>query len=337
MQKGENIFKRKDGRWEARYSKGRNDDEWKDYNFGEWCDSWLRLNQDRLKESSRAKYSGFIQNHIKPVLGKWSLSHITTERIGEFRYYLINEKKLSEKTAKDILVVIHSIWEYIRVKYAYDPPQLTIIYPRISPKEVRVLRREEQNSFMIYLENNMDLCKFGVWLALMTGLRIGEICALKWKDISLENQSLSVCATVQRIKNFDETQEGRTTVKVGTPKSSCSIRTIPLTARVAGLCRKFYADSSASFVITGTTQFMEPRQLQRKLKRYAEACSLLDVHFHTLRHTFATRCIELGFDVKTLSEILGHANTTITMNRYVHPSMDLKRENMKKLDVLCEF
>lgn len=100
MQKGENIFKRKDGRWEARYPKGRNDDEWKDYNFGEWCDNWLRLNQDRLKESSRAKYSGFIQNHIKPVLGKWSLSHITTERIGEFRYYLINEKKLSEKNRK---------------------------------------------------------------------------------------------------------------------------------------------------------------------------------------------------------------------------------------------
>ena len=98
------------------------------------------------------------------------------------------------------------------------------------------------------------------------------------------------------------------------------------------ICEKFQCADKSVFILTGNHSFIEPRLLQRKLNEYYRQCEIADAHFHTLRHTFATRCIEVGFDVKTLSEILGHSSTVITMNRYVHPDLNLKRKNIQKLE-----
>ena len=139
---------------------------------------------------------------------------------------------------------------------------------------------------------------------------------------------------MQRIKKPDQTDGTKTMVLVDTPKSDCSVRVIPMTEMAAGLCRKMMPAGGRGYLLTGTQNYMEPRALQYRMGRYTQACGLKDVHFHTLRHTFATRCVEVGFEIKTLSEILGHATTTITLERYVHTSLELKRSNMTKLSAV---
>lgn len=136
---------------------------------------------------------------------------------------------------------------------------------------------------------------------------------------------------MQRLKDINSEGNAKTKILIGIPKSNTSVRVIPVTDLIADLCRKMKPKEPDAYVLTGTEDYMEPRTLQYRLEKYTGECGLEDVHFHTLRHTFATRCVEAGFEIKTLSEILGHATTTITLDRYVHSSMELKRNNMKKL------
>lgn len=370
MRKGENIYKRKDGRWEARYSKGRDDQGriiygfcyGKTYteakskmenakketpaisssklskgaipSFGKICDEWIQCNRLRLKQSTCVKYQTIIDKHIRPVLGSYSLSEISTAIIGQFGSDLINVCGLAPKTAKDILVLVHSVLEYGSKYYPGTVGTVEVLYPKKQPKEMRVLSRTEQKILTDYLLADLCPCKFGVLLALWTGMRIGEVCALQWKHISLKEQSIRVDATMQRLRSDDVFALSKTKVIFDSPKTASSMRIIPISDRVTALCRSMYSNNQNAYILTGTENFMEPRLLQYHFHRYISACGLKDVTFHTLRHTFATRCVEVDFEIKSLSEILGHANTAITLNRYVHCSMELKRENMKKLESL---
>ena len=360
--KGENIFKRKDGRWEARYVKSRapsgqiiygfcygksykevkekvakyKTDEPKMANistcsgrkkFAVFCDDWLESCRGRLKDSTCERYRTAIECHIKPNLGDCLPQSITSETVAEFSSILLDEG-LSPKTVKDVLIVLRLALKYTSKQLPYGLPEIEIIYPKEQKKEVRVLSPEEQERFISYLSENMDCCKFGVLLAMFTGLRIGELCALKWENISIHDRTIKVTATMQRLKNGDS---GHTKVVIGSPKSDLSYRIIPLSEAAVRLCKSMEVKSRNAYILTGNGDFIEPRTLQYRLKKYAKDCGIEDVHFHTLRHTFATRCIEVGFEIKSLSEILGHATTAITMERYVHPSLALKRENMQKL------
>ena len=177
----------------------------------------------------------------------------------------------------------------------------------------------------------MDACRFGVLLALFTGVRIGELCALRWGNINLGDRSIRIAATLQRLHDTDLKSEGRTRIVVGAPKSDTSARTIPMTDAGVELCRRMDPQNADAYVLTGTSDYMEPRTLQYRLEKYTRECGLEGIHCHTLRHTFATRAVEVGFEIKSLSEVLGHATTTITLERYVHSSMELKRNNMSKL------
>lgn len=199
---------------------------------------------------------------------------------------------------------------------------------------MRVLSREEQARFVSYLLEDMDTCKFGVLLALFTGVRIGELCALQWGKISLKEQTIRIDATLQRLRDTSAVGSARTRIVISTPKSDTSVRTIPVTDYTAELCGKMAPHSSAAYVLTGTDSFMESRALQYRMEKYTRKCGLEGVHFHTLRHTFATRAVEVGFEIKSLSEVLGHAATTITLDRYVHSSLILKRDNMNKLNAI---
>ncbi len=171
-------------------------------------------------------------------------------------------------------------------------------------------------------------------MALFTGLRIGEICALRWGDISLPDKALHVRFTMQRIQNINGEGRTKTKVTISPPKTDTSARIIPLPDFLVELCRKRFNTNTSAFILTGTEFYMEPRVLQYRFKNYANACELDGIHFHTIRHTFATRCVEVGFEIKSLSEILGHSSIKITLDRYVHSSMELKRENMNKLGTI---
>ncbi len=362
--KGENIFKRKDGRWEARYIKGRELSGRIRYGFcygrtyreakekaaacraaalsgapapvsgsgrfSVFCQEWLRLEREKVRDSTYDKYETVLNNHILPKLGDCRPAGITAEVAERFKRELLAEG-LAPKTVRDDLAELRSILKYTASRLPGGLAEVAIAYPREQKREARVLSPEEQRRFVEYLRTDTDTCKFGVLLALYTGLRIGELCALRWGNISLRDRTLRVEAAMQRLRDREHAGGGRTRVVIGRPKSAASVRSIPLTDRAAGLCGQYDPHDPAAFILTGTEKYMEPRQLQRRLEKYTRECGLEGVHFHTIRHTFATRCVEAGFELKSLSEILGHSDTSVTLDRYVHSSMQLKRENMDKL------
>ena len=366
MAKGENIFKRKDGRWEARYIKGhelsgkikygfcygKTYKEAKEkvtrakaalasgkplptagsrHRFAFFCDEWLEAGKGRYKESTFVKYQTMLEKHIKPKLGGCFPLAFSDAMMERFTNELLSEDELAPKTVKDILVVLRSILNYTAKRFHETFPKVEITYPKETKKEMRVLTREEQTQFVGYLLEGMDECKFGILLTLLTGIRIGELCALRWENISLKDKTIKISSTMQRLKDISLNRETKTRIVIGSPKSDTSARIIPINDYAAELCRRMNPKSPAAFVLTGTSNYMEPRTLQYRMEKYTGDCGLEGVHFHTLRHTFATRCVEVGFEIKSLSEFLGHANPTITLDRYVHSSMELKRDNMNKL------
>ena len=197
-------------------------------------------------------------------------------------------------------------------------------------EELRVLTKREKNKLEKYCKNSNTLRDIGIVICLNTGLRIGEICALRWEDISLSEQTIYIHQTLQRIQNLSDNIP-KTKIIITTPKSACSIRTIPLPDELYNILIKHQKPSRGYLLTNDDNKFIEPRTLQNRFKKILKDIHIADTNFHTLRHTFATRCIELGFDIKSLSEILGHATVNITMNRYVHPTLEMKKENMQKL------
>lgn len=366
--KGENIYKRKDGRWEGRYKKGNADNGrilygscyGKTYRevkeklekckqrlpvelmkrddlakkFGAYCDEWLLVNRNNVKESTFAKYTASLENHIKPYFGGYQPEMISTELTAGFVHQIINTKGLSVKAAKDLTVLLKSILKYTS-KQTNHVNLIEVAIPKHTAKEIRVLSQEEQQRFINYLLTETDMYKFGVLFALMTGLRLGEVCALRARDISIKKKTVTVRETVQRIKNFDS-NGAKTKIIFTNPKSNTSVRVVPLTCTAYNLCKeKVSKYPENAFLLTGSeSKYVEPRTLQYNIKKFSKDCGIEDMHFHVLRHTFATRCVEVGFEIKSLSEVLGHSTPRITLERYVHSSLDFKRQNIAKLEAI---
>ena len=370
--KGENIFKRQDGRWEGRYIKARNGgkavygyvfgksysevkkkkseaisriDHEKDESqkseqakspiFEHVAHQWLEELKPVRKLSTIVKYESQLKNYIIPVFGNLALDNITNENIISFSNKLQNKgrngQKLSLKTVADILSRMKSIHRFAllhgyKVNYIFDAV-------RISQRQgtIRVLTLEEEKKLIHYLQDNLDLTALGILLSLFTGIRIGELCALKWNDFSFTDKEFQVQRTMQRLQNLDKNSRNKTIIEIGEPKSLSSNRKIPIPEKLMKYLHAAYVEGA--YVLSGSKDnFIEPRTLENRFKSVLKKCGLEKIKFHALRHTFATRCIELGFDIKSLSEILGHANVNITLNRYVHPSMKLKHTNMNKLN-----
>jgi len=305
-------------------------------------DKWLKDKTTKLKESSYAKYFNLVKNHIKPSLGHMVLSNINNSTVSAFvaeRFIKgrVNTRGgLSGKTIKDIVTLIKSVLRYAKNEgFLPEEKVINLTYPKQKAKEMRVLTKEEQIMFEKYLRTDIDESKLGVLLCLYTGLRVGEVCALTWSDIALDNHTLTVSRTVQRVQNMGEAASAKTNVLITTPKSVYSNRIIPVPECLISILESFKPALSNAYVLTGKMEcYIEPRTYQNRFKSYIAASGIRDANFHSTRHTFATRCVELGFEIKSLSEILGHSNVNLTLNRYVHPSFDMKRSNMNKLTYL---
>lgn len=358
--KGENIYKRKDGRWEGRLPNGSKSDGKTRYRsvygfsyldvkkklktaaqnsaprhkksdeitVGEIAEKWLCVQKIKCKPSSLNKYFNICKNHIIPSLGSVKMSMLKAENVEQI---LNQNANLSPKTLQDILCVAKMLVSFAKRVGAECRADFSMISVKTEKKQIRVFSVSEQHKLMDYLQDNDSKIAFGVYLTLCTGLRIGELCALKKKNFSFENGSLFVEKTLQRIQTPNS--QTKTKVIIESPKSSSSIREIPLTDELLERAFEVIENTdSESFLLTGSAEkFIEPAVMRYHFGKILSACGLKDAHFHTLRHTFATRCVEAGVDIKSLSEILGHENVNITLNRYVHSSRDFKRENMKKL------
>ena len=369
--KGENIYKRKDGRWEGRYIRlydengkakygyvyGKNYSdvkqrllEKKAYSgsqadmaskcsalYSEVLDAWLQSTRINIKESTYARYSHLIDTHIRSQLGKYQISKISTQLIEGFIENLLscgrvdNNGGLSAKTVTDILTIVKSTIDYARYNNLVVSCNLSKLTIKKKDKEMRVLCQSEQDALIRVLIADMDLYKFGVLLSLYTGIRIGELCALQWEDLSITNSTLKVRKTMQRIQETNIGASSKTKIIITEPKSDCSIRDIPLPSFLVEIARQF-RDHPKAYILSGERgKYIEPRTMQNRFKTYVKESGISDANFHSLRHTFATRCVEVGFELKSLSEVLGHSNVNITLNRYVHPNLETKRSAINSI------
>lgn len=374
--RGENIYKRKDGRWEGRYVKNRLNGKIKygyvyaktykevkfklsealennsmsskqkvymkkhfvNDSFSIIAEEWIESLKVQLKESSIVKYRNILYGYLFPTFEHKRILDITRDDIIMFSNKLlisvgVKGNALSPKTVTITISVLKNILEYASQVKNYPVIDMRGISIKQSQKPMRILSRVEQQKLSQYLYENLTLCNLGILICLYTGLRIGEICALKWEDIFSQEQYLYVHQTMQRLQK-EEKSEKKTKVLISEPKSECSIRKVPIPDEIFQLVNRFQYSENAYFLTGRVHKYIEPRTMQNRFKTVAKNCGISDANFHVLRHTFATRCVELGFDVKSLSEILGHANVNITLNRYVHPSMELKQKNMNMLSDL---
>lgn len=370
--KGENIYKRKDGRWEGRYIRCYDENGKARYGyiygrtyssvkqrliekkayveaekelsrctalFGEVLNGWLSQIRSGVKQSTYARYYSLVNNHIRPYLGRFQISKMSNQLFERFieeklRNGRIDGKGgLSAKTVSDILMIIKKVSDYAETSGLVVGYRLQHLSVKRHERGIRVLCQEEQLALLKVLVREMDFCKFGVLLSLFTGIRIGELCALKWGDFDDSVSVMSVHCTMQRVQNCEIFGMSRTSVIITEPKTENSFRDIPLPPFLSDIAMNLRQDPEA-YILTGRRdRYIEPRTMQYRFKSIIAESGIKNINFHALRHTFATRCIEKDFELKTLSEILGHSTVNMTLNRYVHSSMELKSVNMNKLDL----
>ena len=359
--RGSNIYKRKDGRFEGRVPVGYHDNGKIKYKsvyartlskvkekmsevysirqnqtvsaikltVRDVAEQWLSSAKLRVKESSYANYVNIVNKHILPILGGELMINLTTGKLNDFINFKLTSGRLngngglSAKSVRDIMMIYRSIENYASREYGIKETHFTM--PKIDKKQTDVLNVFERKRLENYLIHNQNKTNIAILLCLFTGLRVGGLCGLKWENIDFDNAVLYVKRTVQRVS-----KNGKSQVIIGTPKSKTSIRTVPIPAFVLDILRN-YKSCNNFYIITGKSKPTEPRTMQNRFKSILKICGIRDVNFHLLRHTYATVCIEKGFDPKTLSELLGHADAAITLNRYCHPSMQIKKDYVNRL------
>lgn len=300
---------------------------------------WLKYSEFRLKASSCQKYRGILKKYLLPEFGNVPVTELTTERIGRFLTSLRSpgpycpHTGLSPQYINSILCVLRETSRFSASKGMPFPCDFRYLPQKVEKRECAVFSHEESIRLVKYLTENTDRSKMGILLCFYTGMRLGELCALQWKDISLEEQLLKVTHTMQRLTVAEKTSgSGKTGIIITEPKTPSSRREIPLPDFLLQMIRTFSCSEETAYFLSGRSdKLIEPRVMQYRFHRYTIESGVRPLNFHALRHTFATQCVEKDFELKSLSEILGHSSVNITLNRYVHSSREMKRRNMEKL------
>lgn len=365
---GENIRKRSDGRWEARYmvydegkrktvcrsvyghtyeeakkkraaasrlpaastrtenTLGQGIDAPRDIDFATAAQEWLAAVKSAQKPSTYEKYNFIYHSYLEKAFRDMPLLQITENFAHDS---LASCGAASESLLKSIYGVLNGILRYAACQYHMALSEVKRPSVKANRKEVGTFTKSEQAKLLSVLCSDTDRFRLGVLLCLFTGLRLGELCALKWSDIDFANKTITVRRTVQRL--YVETAAKKTALVETAPKSRNSKRKLPLQDTIVTLLNDF---RNAKEYVFGGDKPLDPKTMQNHYKKILKEAGIAYKNFHTLRHTYATNCIEGGTDVKSLSEMLGHSNVKITLNYYVHPSMDTKR---MYADSLCAF
>ncbi|WP_302823509.1 tyrosine-type recombinase/integrase [Eubacterium callanderi] len=300
---------------------------------------WIRKRGDegKIKESTLTNYQRIIERYLLPELGDLRLDTITVEVVQNF-VKTLERRALNTSTIRGIIGRLSSIMEKAVEAGLINknPCGHIVIQKKWQTTTGKILTIEDQKALTHWLlahEHNLSLA---VQLGLFAGMRISEIAALQWKDIDLKNGFIQVRRNVQRVKNHEAGQR-KTINQIGTPKSPKAFRSIPITS-ILMKSLKGYEKSTAkpeAFVITkkGGSAY-DVRTIQRYFKKIISVLKLDNYRFHDLRHTFATRAKESGMDIQIISEILGHSETAVTMNIYLHITDLHKKQEMVLLDKL---
>lgn len=363
--KGENIYKRKDGRWEGRVlkldgkyrylyaktyrevrSKMKDTRELNKFvntkrtnkkeSAADLFEAWLSGEiTTRLKPSTYENYYHCINKYVIPYFRLPGNAQLSEESIRQLVEEINQNAAISVSYRRKILSILKTALREIYRNVPNHPSVAELVtLPKVrNSKEVPVFSMKEQRMIEHVVQQSEDKRLLGIMLCFYSGIRLGELCALKWEDFDFEAGAVSITRTVSRIRNREPNRE-KTVLHVGTPKSETSLRKIPLPAFLLRLIEKYSLpfEEDDCYMLSGKAVPFDPRIYQRMYKKVLAAAGVKDRKFHTIRHTFATRALELGVDIKTLSEILGHSSVNITLNVYTHSLMEQKKVAIEKFN-----
>lgn len=285
--------------------------------------AWKEYKRPYVKQSTMAAYVLILENHILPTFGEDN--SLPEQSVQAFVLHKI-ESGLSTKSVKDILIVLKMVMKFGVKKEWMTYYEWDIKYPPSSENKVLdVLSVTNHRKILNHIQSHFTFMGLGIYISLSTGLRIGEICALKWSDINVTDGILTVNRTIERIYII-EGEKKHTELVINTPKTKNSCREIPMNKELLGMLKPLKkVVNDDYYILTNDERPTEPRTYRNYYKRVMEKLDIPKLKYHGLRHSFATRCIEVGCDYKTVSVLLGHSNISTTLNLYVHPNMEQKK------------
>jgi len=296
--------------------------------YVELLQEWIQTKSD-VKLQTSQRYHFLIEKHFSSYFYNCLVKDLNINDFIKF-IQVKKEERVSISVQKTLKYIMKSSWEYGVFQKYCKPILFDCIKFKKSTTEINVFSKAEQLLLESQLKRNMNVRKLALLLCLYTGLRIGEVCGLKWENIDFTKRVLYVKRTIIRVKNLDPSIPTKTRLIESTPKSENSMREIPIPDFLIELLAKFQLQDNF-YILSKSSHLYDPRQLENTYTKIIKRCGIRYSKFHTLRHTFATRCIESKMDIKTLSEILGHASVDITLKIYVHTSTELKRASLQNL------
>lgn len=301
----------------------------KEKTINQITEEWKEEKKKYVKKSTYAAYQLLIQNHIKPYFG--DLYEVNEEKVQQFVFDKL-DAGLSEKTIRDIIIVLKMILKF-GIKNGYlEYVQIDAKFlSKQEKKNLDVLSKADQKKFMEHLRNNFTFKNLGIFICLSTGMRIGEICGLRWCDVDTAEGVIKVRHTLQRIYII-EGETRHTELLLDTPKTANSVRDIPMSSELLKMLKSLNKVVNENYyVISNDIKPIEPRTYRNYYKKLCKQLDIPELKFHGLRHSFATRCIESKADYKTVSVLLGHSNISTTLNLYVHPNKEQKKKTIDKM------
>lgn len=294
--------------------------------FEEAAILWQQHKKGRIKESSWLRYDLMLHTMVLPIFG--DMTDIPEQAVQE--YVLdCHTRKYARSTMKSAVALLKEVMKFAAKHGMMEYMPWDIEYPRDDrPRKLPVLSKSDHRKLLKYLTEHITPQRMPVMLALSTGMRIGEVCALRWDNVDMLNRTITVSAT--RMRTYDRRTKS-SKMFTNTPKTVNSYREIPISAQLHIALRKVCEMQDQDEYVCGWAGPTEPRTAREMYAKLLDKLGIPPIKFHGLRHTFATRCIEAGVDVKTVSAILGHSNVATTLNLYVHPTIDNKRDAMKRL------
>lgn len=285
---------------------------------------WKNEKAKYVKQSTISAYTLMINKHILPAFGEVKL--VSNKKVQDFVLQKFAQG-YKPKTIKDILVILKMIIKFGEIHHQTAHVEFNIKFPPAKEKPlISTFCRADYKKLLAYVQNNFTFKNLGICICLLSGLRIGEICGLKWQDVNIKESTITITRTIQRI--YSPSPNGKKTkVIIGLPKTQNSVREVPISSTLSKLLNPLKrVVNNNYYIITNAPTPCEPKTYRDHYNKIVKALGIQKLKFHAIRHSFATRCIESNCDYKTVSAILGHANISTTLNLYVHPNSEQKKK-----------